>query len=316
MIDKKDWPTLVSGLRSTLLNQSTARGEKEKISNPAVIAERQRIVSDDLAKWDRLKFNPNMPDEEFWQVAFSKPFYPKMLSATVEKYVSYMYSEHLWNWQALCGKGWDKGGVDYNAFMADKDCLQSAERLDIVIRAARLIQKFKELNGNPSIIKYLLLGSDGWDSVEALRRIHRRARNHIGFGPVTTFHLMMDLGLKVVKPDQFLNFVSVRLGLIDHFVSVNPLRGDRTEFPLSPEWSLSRIDGYAANENFLWAIQDVYRQLANETKVNMRLIDYIVVKLGQDADPGAGIVRTICDQKKPLCKLCEVKPICALGKRR
>lgn len=316
MIAKKDWPALVSGLRSTLLSRSTAKNEKEKTTNPNLIAERQRIVSEDLAKWDRLKFNPNMTDEEFWRIAFSKPFYPKRPSSTVNKHLPHMFSRHLRDWQALCAKGWNKGGADYNAFMTDAGCINDAQRLDYVIKAARKIQKFKDLNGNPNIVEYLLFGSDGYDSVEALRRIYMRARNHIGFGPVTTFHLMMDLGLKVVKPDEFLNFVSVRLGLIDHFISVNRAKGDCTTYPLNPEWSSAQIEKYAANDDFLWAIQDVYRQLANETKVNMRSIDYTVVKLGQTADPDAGIVRTICDKKHPLCKLCDVKTLCAFGKRR
>ena len=106
-----------------------------------------------------------------------------------------------------------------------------------------------------------------------------------GFGDITTYHFLGDLGFNVNKPDTVVCRILHRLGLIDSV-------GD--------------------TENALIQVQ----KLANETGHIARYIDIILVKYGQKGNsPILGTKKGIC-LDVPNCSKCMVTPYCKYYQNR
>ena len=285
MIERGKFEGFVAGLRETLLSQATAKNESEKRDNPEAVASRREQIEAQLAGMDDLRFDRGISDEKFWRIAALKPFY--------------------------AGKRpeWNEGGERFKAFLKEEDCYRHKGALKKTIYAARRINEWKQVNKR-SIAEFYTYRLTEYDSIDALRKIHAHLQGDLRFGVVTIYHLMTELGFRVVKPDRVLNRSSVRMGVIENYTT-----GYQT-FELPPNITTERANTLGSKADFVWALQGIYRDMSEATGVSMRSLDYIVVKLGQDPVEESGFARTVCHADNPHCHVCSVKPMCSYGSKR
>ena len=100
-----------------------------------------------------------------------------------------------------------------------------------------------------------------------------------GFGRVTTYHFLTDIGLPVIKPDRVICRIFQRLGLIE-----------------SSEQLLKTV------------IQG--RKFAQATGHPIRYIDIVFVAYGQVKSLEYGLTSGICLEQNPLCSICGIKDEC------
>lgn len=309
MIERGELKGFVTGLRETLLSQATSKSEREKQKDPKIAGARRSRVKRYLAKMDGLHFNPNLSDEDFWKIAAMKPFYAGKRASAVDERVPHMLKKYLGDREALDSKEWNEGGKRFEKFLKDSGNYRHKPALKKVIRAARRINEWKRVNDR-SILDFYTYRRGDVSTPEAMRQIHEHLQGDLRFGAVTIFHLMTELGFQVVKPDRVLNRSTVRMGWMNGYDK------NGARYPLDPDITTRRATSLGNDADFMWALQGVYRDISEVSGVSMRSLDYIVVKLGQEPDEKGGFARTVCHAKKPLCRLCSVKPMCAYGKRQ
>lgn len=99
-------------------------------------------------------------------------------------------------------------------------------------------------------------------------------------GTVTSFHVMLDLGLNVWKPDSVICRILERLGLLSN-------RNNKEE-----------------------AVQ-IGKEFAREIGLPIRYIDIVMVKYGQmGAEEPFGLENGICLEKNPRCSICGITEYC------
>lgn len=326
MIDKKDWPALVAGLRNTLVEHGTAKTEAEEFNQPDVVKARRNRLEAELHRMDNLRLNLTMDDEDFWPEIAIKPFYARRHAGQINKYKPHMLEYHIGEWEPLCNDDWDwekgrvkidektvdicslpsaKNGASYNKFIGDDNCYRSHRKLQKAIVAARCIKERKEIYPHRRIIDNFTEFKKDFAQTDRLMLAYKLGQAYLKLGQITTFHLMTDLGFQVVKPDSVLTRVAVNLGLIDGYTK----KKGWTKIPakITIKQALKLINDI----DFCWALQARFQEIAAETSVSIRSLDFILVKLGQKPDDVSGIARTICDDNKPLCRLCGASSVCA-----
>lgn len=309
MIKQERAAEFVAGLRSTLLYQASAQSEREKEEGADIVAKRQSLIEETLAKMDALQFDRGMSDAEFWRRAASKPFYAGHRAADVQAREDHMLDHYLGDRLALCAPEWNEGGERYRQFLKDEGCFRNEPDLKLVINAARTIERLKSFNPQRTILDHIMRRVTEWESTAALREIHAQMLATLQFGLVTTFHLMTELGLPVVKPDRVVNRAAIRMGLIKEYTA------GKYTYPLSVTITTDQASALGQKQEFNWALQEEFRKLSEASGMAMRTLDFVVVKLGQEPDEVNGFARTICAEQAPLCHLCTVKRDCAFANR-
>lgn len=309
MIKQERAAEFVAGLRSTLVSHASAQSEREKEEGADIVAKRQSLIEESLAKMDALQFDRSMSDVEFWRRAASKPFYAGHRAADVQAREQHMLDHYLGDRLALCAPEWNEGGERYRQFLKDEGCFRNEPDLKLVINAARTIERLKSFNPQRTILDHIMRRVREWESTEALREIHAQMLATLQFGLVTTFHLMTELGLPVVKPDRVVNRAAIRMGLIEEYTA------GKYTYPLSVTITTDQASALGQKQEFNWALQEEFRKLSEASGMAMRTLDFVVVKLGQEPDEVNGFARTICAEQTPLCHLCSVKKDCEFAKR-
>ncbi len=100
-----------------------------------------------------------------------------------------------------------------------------------------------------------------------------------GLGRITTYHVLTDIGMPVIKPDRVICRIFTRLGLIE-----------------SEEQLLKTV------------IQG--RKFAEATGHPIRYIDIVFVAYGQVQSREYGLENGICLEQNPLCSICGVMEYC------
>lgn len=237
MIDKKDWPALVAGLRNTLVEHATVKVDGEERANPKAVRDRRVRLKWRLRGQDRLNLNLKMDDGTAWHEIALKPFYSYRQAATVDKREAYLRA-YLNDYELLCGSEWDwddsdffdgtqwkkryssasnSNGVRYNEFTSDPDCIRDHERLQKTITAARLIKGRWEIYPHRTILDNITELRKTFDTLDDLKFAYENAAKYLALGQVTTFHLLMDLGFKLVKPDSVLSRIAINMGLVTSY---------------------------------------------------------------------------------------------------
>lgn len=102
-------------------------------------------------------------------------------------------------------------------------------------------------------------------------------------GNITAYHLMLDLGLKVWKPDRVICRILKRLGLLK-----NPNDIDRAV--------------------------ELGKEIAEQVGEPIRYIDIIFVKYGQQGNEQPfGLQNGICLEKNPRCEMCGIREYCCFN---
>lgn len=140
-----------------------------------------------------------------------------------------------------------------------------------------------------------IFGDDFYNELENedLDTILRWIRSYCGLmsgdNTITAFHLMTDLGFNCVKPDIILTDIFYRLGWL-------------AEAGLPDGMTTPEVKKHYRSKRVYIPLQQVARQLAREITplypVNaIRELDWVMVKYGQEPEPGKGIVRKLDDER-------------------
>jgi hypothetical protein len=136
-------------------------------------------------------------------------------------------------------------------------------------------------------------------------------RSEIGFGRITTFHAMMELGIPVVKPDRMLVRTISRLGLLTAFGDTASRSGRREVLPtITSEEALD----LGKTPSFVWELQPLMRDASQATGRSVREVDWLFAKMGMTASADEGRETVVCDTV-PKCSVCLAHRFCALGRR-
>ncbi len=311
LIDRSKWKQLFDNIEETLIDVATLPRDgmpdavNVRKTNQAKFA---KATSGILAR----VFDPAMTNEEFWSEIVAKPLWTargpahgKMIETT---------SEYMSDF----GGAWLKDGPERTAMLADQNYLERGQRRQVIEAALKDAHRWLGLHPGKTLIdKFIPQAERGFDEV-SLRAIFNRLEATLGWGEVTTFHVMMDLGLPVVKPDRVVTLVAVRLGLIRQYDKVAIVRGTKqssTErLPSTLPQGQITVQSLSGDMDFVWTLQGNMREIARETGRSVRDLDWLLVKLGATIDPDAGIVRSVCERAQPKCHVCLANSICAFGK--
>jgi DNA-3-methyladenine glycosylase I len=151
-----------------------------------------------------------------------------------------------------------------------RGCVKNAQRFDGIVKKHGSFAKYIESFGN-------------LDQAQTLQEIRNNLMDFDFLGEKTAYHLMLDMGLKVWKPDRVICRILCRLGLISNIK-------DSEE-----------------------AVQ-VGREMADHIGLPIRYVDIIFVKYGQlGPEEPFGLDSGICLRKNPRCTICGIKEYCVRG---
>lgn len=308
LIDRSKWKQLFDNIEETLIDVATVPHDYAtdlRVENQAKLEKATKGI---LAR----VFNPAMTNQEFWREIVAKPLWTARGPAHGQMIKS--TSDHMADFSGA----WLKDGPERSAMLADKEYLERGPRREVIEAALKDAHRWLELNPGKTLIdKFILHTERSFDEV-SLRSIFNRLDTTLGWGKVTTFHVMMDLGLPVVKPDRVVTLVAVRLGLIRQYDKVAVIRGAKkssTErLPSTLPQGKITVDSLSSDMDFVWTLQGTMRAISQETGRSVRDLDWLMVKLGATVDADAGIVRSVCERAQPRCNICLANSICAFGK--
>ena len=307
MVDK-NWVELMAALRSTVIDKAAARSRQEAEDFPEIVEQRRAKILSEISAAENLALDYAMSDAEFWSRTCTKPFYAHRPVDRIRQHEAEMQMR-LGNYRNLLSADWEPDtGDEFRAFL--DEVMSERDRLAKVVKAARMLAQTK-VTRERTFMDWLLAGADpiSW---EGRQKIYAKLASHLDYGTVTTFHLMMELGFAVVKPDQVLNRLVGRMGIMTEYEVQNKRTGARMWHPVGPNMTTDMAQRLGQNDHFNWSLQKRMAEISDATGISMRALDIIIVKLGQTDDEANGYARTICGDP-PLCGQCKARTHCDLG---
>ncbi len=214
----------------------------------------------------------SMSEQDVWIQLLSVVFYSGIKADMVMKKIPAI-KEHLGDY--LLVKDFTQADID--KFLADKRVIRNRKKLQACIHNAKVLYQLSEKYG--SFTSYI--DSIGASNIDIIRNDLRQRFKYLG--PRTSLHLMMELGLPVLKPDLVICRMFTRLGLID----------DEKQLDQAVE----------VGTQFAWA-----------TGHPIRYIDIVFVMLGQAANTSTGIEKGVCLGEHPRCSACKLTDYCVYYK--
>ena len=212
-------------------------------------------------------------DDHIWWILVSVIFYSGMKAAIVTSKLPAI-RKYLADYRKVMGYR-DK---DIESMMKDSTIIKNRRKIEACVYNA---SKFNDLINRHGSFAGYLEGFGNLEDEDVLEAMRQDLRQFAFIGPVTAYHVMLDLGLPVWKPDSVICRILERLGLID----------DR--------------------ENIDQAV-NVGREFAKHVPEPTRYIDIIMVKYGQKgSEEGFGLLEGgICLETNPRCSVCGIRDYC------
>lgn len=288
-------------------------------------------------------FDPNLSAEDFWQVCWQKIRYANMeankASAEIERLTAHGvfgefegFAEADWNVPDQPGKTLIKNeqwgaqaqnlllkqeqfeGLKWNAFRP---------KLAKIVNIARKINSFVQTNPRRPILE-LFLGEDFEDEDDRFWAAHGRLGEIVG--NITALHIMMDIGMRCVKPDIVLTRAFYLLGWLPDDIIPPDIGRDDLEILLREGRARCKYEGtrparkiskkypehiFSAGlyeytnkrvyKSVVAAGRSLSRIITPIFKNSIRELDWFIVKYGQEPEPKRGIVRRL-DKGYPIEK--------------
>lgn len=254
----KDYRTIFSALESTLVKVASRNLPEETI--------RQR-----LEKYKHFE-GKTFTDAEFYWKLVCVIFYSGFKAATVNAKIQ-LIRGHFPDYETVA----NYTKRDINRIINDEDMISNQRKINACVENAKTFRSLVKEHG--SFQKYIDSFSPG-DSFENLMLLKEELEYRFeGFGKITTYHFLTDIGMPVIKPDRVICRIFKRLGLIE-----------------SDEQLLKTV------------IQG--RKFAEITGNPIRYVDIVFVVFGQVQSLEFGIERGICLESEPSCRACGLTPFC------
>lgn len=171
--------------------------------------------------------------------------------------------------------GYDKSKAD--AILSDTEMIRNRRKVQACIESAKV---FKSIVSEHGSFQAYIDSFSPTASFENLMLLKEELEYRFkGLGRITTYHVLMDIGLPVIKPDRVICRIFQRLGLIE-----------------SDKQLLKTV------------IQG--RKFAQATGHPIRYIDIVFVAYGQVKSQEYGLANGICLEQSPLCSICGVTDYC------
>ena len=215
----------------------------------------------------------NYSDNDIYWILVQVAFYSGMKAATVTEKLPAIkkYFQDF-----AISKNFSE--IEVNTILKDQNTIHHKRKIEACINNAIIFDKI--INRHGSFSNYI----ESFGNLQEDRTLDVLKNDLMQFdyiGPITAYHVMLDLGLNVWKPDRVIRRILFRLGLI------------------------------SAKENIEESIM-VGKKFSHRINEPIRYIDIIMVKYGQmGEEEGFGLAKGgICLEKNPRCPVCGINEYC------
>ena len=214
----------------------------------------------------------NDTDEELYWKIVQVVFYSGMTAATVTKRLPAI-KKYFGSYRSAM----DFGESDIKEMMNDKAIIRHEKKIKGCIRNAK---RFSEIVKDHGSFGHYVESFGNLSEDATLEKLRKDLMKFEFLQLRGAYHLMLDMGLNVWKPDRVICRVLYRLGLID-------------------------------SKNDIEKAVEVGRNVAVKVALPIRYIDIVFVKYGQKgAEEPFGLDDGICLEKNPRCHLCGIREYC------
>jgi DNA-3-methyladenine glycosylase I len=211
-------------------------------------------------------------DADYYWILVYVIFYSGFRAATVTAKLD-LIRRHFPDYATVAAYGED----DVRRIVADPDMIRNERKVRACVENARTFARL--VNKYGSFAQYVA-SFGAASSFESLLLLKEELQYHFhGLGEITTYHVLTDIGLPVLKPDRVICRIFRRLGLIE-------------------------------DESQLLKTVIQGRRFARATGHPVRYIDIVFVIYGQVRSLEFGLERGICLEKNPACSICGVRNYC------
>lgn len=207
-------------------------------------------------------------DDDFFNLLLSVTFYSGFKAKTVDNYLENI-KHILGNYKEVKDYTFDK----VERILGSKDIIAHPGKICCTILNARKFHSI--INKCGSFLKYLNQFNYKNDDDELFALCARLNEDFYYLGSVTAYHFLMDIGANVIKPDRQVIALLNRLGIL------------------------------RKKKNKNWEVVTIGRRLADVVNENIRVVDIILVTMGQGTN--LGVDEPICPNK---CNVCGVRDYC------
>jgi DNA-3-methyladenine glycosylase I len=215
-----------------------------------------------------------LSDNEYYLMLVDIVFYSGFKAETVTKKLDVIH-DHLPSFKSV--SLYDDQNVE--SIMSDKNMIRNKRKIKACINIAK---EFKILISEYGSFINFINSYGSFDKFENILLLKEDIESKFDYiGGITSYHVMTDLGLPVLKPDRVIVRLFKRLGLIQNGCQLLK----------------SLIHG---------------RKFSEATGHPIRYIDIILVKLGQvGIEESMGIETGICLKNNPQCEKCLLREYCS-----
>ena len=260
----KDYKTIFSGIEAGLINYGSRNLPEERIR----------------AELDKFKYGieRTFTDADYFQIIIDVIFYSGFRAATIESHLS-VIRRHFPDFRTVAK--YQK--ADIALIMGDAKMIRNERKIRACVENARVFAAIVDQCGS---FRDYIDSFSPTESFENLMLLKEELEYRFqGIGRVTTYHILTDIGLPVLKPDRVMCRIFQRLGLIE-------------------------------NEDQLLKTVIQGRKFAEASGRPIRYIDIVFVAYGQAKSEALGLDRGICLEENPLCSACKVASFCNYFKAR
>lgn len=211
-------------------------------------------------------------DNDYWRVLVEVIFYSGFRASTVTARLPAIHA-HLDDYAAVARFT----EPEIRSVLQDAKVIRNRAKIESCVENARTLQRLISQHGSFAAYVESFEPRKSFENLLLLKEdLDGRFR---GLGPVTSYHLLTDIGLPVLKPDRVILRIFERLGLIEH-------------------------DG-----QILKAVIHG-RKFADQTGEPIRYVDIVLVAYGQMSTLELGLQSGICLEASPRCHICGVSALC------
>jgi DNA-3-methyladenine glycosylase I len=226
-------------------------------------------------QWGKFKgfHYKNESDEQLYWHIVKVIFYSGMNAATVTSRLSAI-ATHLYDYKIVK----DYSEPDIENILNDPNVIRNEKKVRACVTNAKIFDGIVHSHG--SFHGYIESFGD-LDEESSLDELRDDLVVRFDFlGPTTVYHFMLDMGLRVWKPDRIIGRILKRLSLID----------DKQDTEQTVRMG---------------------REIEDQVGLPIRYIDIVFVKYGQQGgEENFGLQKGICLERNPRCSICGISEYC------
>jgi len=254
----KDYQAIFEKLESTLISVGSAN----------LPADRIRANLDEFKHLEGKAFS----DAYYYRKLIDVVFYAGFRAATVNTKLN-LIRQYFPDYETVAD--YDENKAD--EILSDPKMIRNRRKVQACIENAKVFKSIVKEHGSFQAYIDSFSPTASFENLMLLKEeLEYRFK---GLGRITTYHVLTDIGLPVLKPDRVICRIFQRLGLIE-----------------SDEQLLKTV------------IQG--RKFAQATGHPIRYIDIVFVAYGQVKSQEFGLASGICLEQNPLCSICGVTDYC------